>query len=269
MTDSTQWQDTPALTSRAYRGTLPSNQSATQQSEHSPVAQTTMYQQGYNGASIGTSHPPQHQVNVQPPAVMANPTMQPFIQAPEIQASMTLGSANTAEFRTPVSSSSASTSVNPMFSPSLSPVQYSTSLDVPSLSTQASLPSHSTSRTASTLTTSSFPSPHLDLNFNETQTVHKDVSDSIPVLPVQSVPYPTAPYMSSNLSPLLTPPQSFLTPDQLANSGSYMLSSAPKLYPTQKDFGVLVPMPSNSSSSIPTPFTRAPLLPLPTSTQKV
>ncbi|EXC31028.1 hypothetical protein L484_021330 [Morus notabilis] len=269
LTESTEWQDTPALTSRGYSGTLPSNQSATQQSENSTMSQTTMYWHGYNGASIGTSYPPQHHVNVQPPSVMSSPsTVQPLIQAPEIQASMALGSINASEFRTPVSSSSMPTSVNPKFSPSLSPVQYSASLGVPSLSTQASLPSHSTSPTASTLTTSSIPLSRLDLNINETQIVHKAVSDSIPVLPVQSMPHPTSPFMGSNLSPLLTPPPLLFTPDQSAHSGSYMLSSMQKLYPNQKDMGALVPMPSNSSSSIPTPVIQAPLLPLPTSTQK-
>lgn len=271
LTESTQWQDTPALSSREHPGTLSPYQSAAQlgRSELSPVNQTTMYQQGYNGAFISNSHPPQHHVTIQPPSVMSNPlTMQQLMQSPEIQASRTLGSANISEFRTPVSSASPSTSVNPQFFPSPSLVQYSTSLDVASsLPTLASLPSHSTSLTANTLTISSFPSSGQDLN--ENQIVHKAVSDSFPVLPAQSGPYPASSSLGSNFGPLRAPPPMLLTPYQSELPGAHMLSSTQKVYPNQNNMGALIPMSSNSSSSILTPVTQAPLLPLPTATQQV
>lgn len=268
LTELTQWQDTPALTSRGHPATLSPYQSAAQlgPSEISPVTQTTMYQQGYNGTSISTPHPLQHNVTVQPPSVIPDPlAMQQLFQAPEIQASKTLGSANISEFRTPVSSSSPSTSVNPKFFHSPSLVQFSASFDVPSpLPTLASPPSHSTSLTANTLT--SFPSSNQDLT--ETPIVHKAVSDS-PVLPAQSVPHPALPLLGSNLGPLITPSPILLTPAQSALPGPHILSSTQNVYPNQNDMGAPLPLSSNSSSSIHTSVTQAPLLPLPTATQQV
>ncbi|KAK9928361.1 hypothetical protein M0R45_025501 [Rubus argutus] len=64
--------------------------------------------------------------------------------------------------------------------------------------------------------------------------------------------------------PLLTPPPSLLTPDQLAPSRSHILSPLQNLYLDQKNIGGMVPTPSNPSSLIPAPITQAPLLPLPT-----
>ncbi|PON45524.1 Lsm14- DFDF- FFD- domain containing protein [Parasponia andersonii] len=269
LTESPQWQDTPALTSRGHPGTLSSYQSAAQlpQPELSPLTQTTTYQQGSDGTSISPFHPPQHHVSSQPQSVMSDPlTRQQLLQAPEILASTTLGSANISEPRTPVSSSPPSTSVNPKFLLSPSLVQYSTtSLDVPSsLPTLTSLPSHSTSLTANTLTMSSFPSSGQDLI--ENQVVHKAVSESVPVpvLPAHSVPYPASPLLGSNLRPLLTQSPILLTPDQSALPGPHMLPSPQKLYPNQNDMGALLTISPNLSSSFHTPVTQAPLLPLPT-----
>ncbi|KAL5550093.1 hypothetical protein UlMin_000269 [Ulmus minor] len=256
-TEPNQWLDTPALTSRGYPSISSSYQSVTQpgQSELPHVTQKAMHLYGYNGMSI--SNPQQH-VAVQPPSMMLNPlTMQQQLQASQIQASMTLGLSNTSEFRTPTSAST-STSVHPKLSPSLSPVQNLTSPDVPSpLSMQVSLASRSTSLTPNALTASSYPLSQQD-NINGSQTA----SESVQLLPVQSMPHSVPSSTVSNLGPMLTSSPSLLASDQLLLSGPYML------YPNQQDIGALTPLSSDRSSFVPAPIAQRPLLPLPNSSQK-
>ncbi|KAM1833624.1 hypothetical protein ACFX13_023422 [Malus domestica] len=129
------------------------------------------------------------------------------------------------------------------------------SLDMPSsLTSQVSLPSNSTPLNASQLSMPLFPSPRQDLDTSETQFASKAVSDPVPVLPVQSMPYPGSFSVGSDLGPLLTPPPSLFTPDQLAYSRSRMMDT-------------LMPTSSSSLSMIPPLTTQAPLLLLPTSNQ--
>lgn len=283
LTESTQWQDTPALTSRAYPDALPSYQSVSQvgQLDHSattqiagsPSSSMPMYWQGYNGTAISISHDPQHLISFQHPSRVSFPlTMQNQMQAPEIRASTTLTSPNTSEFGKPVSSSIASAAVHPNFSPSLTAVQC-TPVDMSSSSSiKSSLP-HSASMTANRPTLSLFPSSCQDINVSEAQIVGKAVSDPRSVLPVQSMPYPASSFVGQSMTyptsgPFLTPPSLLLAPDQLAQSRPYALSSMPKLDPGQSDMGAPTLAPSNSSALISIPVSQAPLLPLPTSAQQ-
>ncbi|KAM1127306.1 hypothetical protein FF2_036958 [Malus domestica] len=265
LTETTHWQDTPALTSRGQHiGVLPSyhygtdvgpsgNTSSTQLPSP-PALSFPMYWQGYNGASLNMSDHPHNHIPLQSSSAISHPlTMQN--KAPGNQSSTDIGMANGSECLTPVISSSAPTFVHPNFSASVTPATFS-SLGMPSsLASQVPLPSHSTPLNASRLTMPLFPSPRQDLDISETQIVTKAVSDPVPVLPAQSMPYPGSFSVGSDLGPLLTPPPSLLTPDQLAPSRSHLV-------------GALMPTSSSSISMIPPPATQAPLLPLPTSTQQ-
>ncbi|KAM1033856.1 hypothetical protein FF1_037298 [Malus domestica] len=219
-----------------------------------PALSFPMYWQGYNGASLNMSDHPHNHIPLQSSSAISHPlTMQN--KTPGNQSSTAIGMANGSECLTPVISSSAPTFVHPNFSASVTPVTFS-SLGMPSsLASQVPLPSHSTPLNASRLTMPLFPSPRQDLDISETQIVTKAVSDPVPVLPSQSMPYPGSFSVGSDLGPLLTPPPSLLTPDQLAPSRSHLM-------------GTLMPTSSSSISMIPPPATQAPLLPLPTSTQQ-
>ncbi|KAM1375493.1 hypothetical protein ACFX2F_037338 [Malus domestica] len=185
-----------------------------------PALSFPMYWQGYNGASLNMSDHPHNHIPLQSSSATSHPlTMQN--KTPGNQSSTAIGMANGSECLTPVISSSAPTFVHPNFSASVTPVTFSS----------------------------------LDLDISETQIVTKAVSDPVPVLPSQSMPYPGSFSVGSDLGPLLTPPPSLLTPDQLAPSRSHLM-------------GTLMPTSSSSISMIPPPATQAPLLPLPTSTQQ-
>ncbi|XP_070672227.1 uncharacterized protein [Malus domestica] len=123
---------------------------------------------------------------------------------------------------------------------------YSTSQPSSIFFSNVSLPSNSTPLNASQLSMPLFPSPRQDLDTSETQFGSKAVSDPVPVLPVQSMPYPGSFSVGSDLGPLLTPPPSLFTPDQLAYSRSRMMDT-------------LMPTSSSSLSMIPPLTTQAPL----------
>ncbi|XP_015896919.3 protein decapping 5 [Ziziphus jujuba] len=269
--DSTRWQDTPALFSRGYPSLLSSNQSVGQAVplELPPMIKTTNLPSPsmamlYNGTSIDISHSPQNQFTVQAPSLMSHLlTAQQVLQSPNIGASTAMSLTDASECIIPVSSSSTSTSVHPKFSPSLTPVQFSMSLDKPSsLPKQAFQPSHHNE-----LSMTSFASPRQDFNVNETEIAGKPVSNSMPVLPVQSVPYSVSSFMGLNSSPSQSQSSSLVTPDQLTQSGLYNLSSTQEVFPEQKDVGAFPPA-SSTLPLIPTPVTQPPLLPLPDSIQK-
>jgi protein LSM14 len=271
LTVSTQWQDTPALKSRAYPGALPSYQSVTHvgQLDHVLATQglsssTPLSWQGHDGTSVSVSHASQQPIPFQSPSSESFPLTMPHrLQAPEIQVSTTPCLLNTSEFGTPVSSSIASASVHPNLSASLSPV----SLDMPSsLSIKSSLP-HSASVTASGSNLSLFPSSCIDIKASEAQIVGKAVSDPR-LVPVQHMPYPTSPFVDS-LGPLLTPSPSLVSPDQLTQSRPRPHSSTQKLYPDKSDLSAPTPASSRSSPLISMPVSQAPLLPLPNSSQQV
>ena len=272
LTDSTQWQDTPALKTRAYPGVQPSYQSVTQVGplDHVLATQglsssTPLYWQGHDGTSVSVSHAPQQPISFLSPSSESFPlTMPRQLQAPKTQVSTTPSLLNTSEFGTPVSSYIASASVHQNLSASLSPV----SLDMPSsLSMKSSLP-HSASMTTNGSNLSSFPSSCIDIKASEAQIVGKAVSDPRLVLPVQPMAYPVSPFVDS-LGPLLTPSPSLVSTDQLTQSRPRLHSSTQKLYPDKSDLSAPTPGSSRFSSLISMPISQAPLLPLPSSSQQV
>ena len=260
----TQWQDTPSLGAKTNTTVLPSYQSTTEvPSGHSfsnqiatpPALSLPMYWQAYNGASQNMSQQPHHHMQSQSAILHQN-------KAPESHASIPIGLADTSACFNPASSSTASTSVNKNFSPSLTSVNYSSALDMPSpLATQMPLPSRSIPVNATQLNMPSVPTSGQDWNMRETQYFSKANADPVPYLPVQSMPYPALSSVISDAGPLPTAPPSLLTPDQLAQSRSHILSPSQKLYLDQKNMSGMIPAPSNSS--LAPPVTQAPLLPTP------
>ncbi|KAG7952373.1 hypothetical protein I3843_12G055000 [Carya illinoinensis] len=276
-TESNQWKDTPALTSRVYPGAPSSYQSVTQVGplDHLPTAEIAgspssmqTYWQGHSGTPVSISNPPHQPISFQPPSTGSFPsTMQSLSQAPQIQASTNPSLLNTSEFGGPVSSSISSSSVHPHLSPPLCPIQCSASLDIPSsFFMKSSLP-HSASMTANRSTPSSFASSCIDINTSKAQIGGKAISDPRSVLPISSMPCPPSSLVDSS-RPLLTPPPSLLISDQLTQSRPYALSSMQKLYPDKSGFSAQTLTPSNSLPFISTSVSQAPLLPLPTSAQQ-
>ncbi|ONI05578.1 hypothetical protein PRUPE_5G013500 [Prunus persica] len=155
------------------------------------------------------------------------------------------------------------------------PLQSPSAVSQP-LTMQNKAPENHASIAVGLATTSESPNPII--SSSTPAFVHPNFSTSVPSvhfssgldmptsMAAQSMPYPGSFSVGSDRGPLLTPPPSLLTPDQLAPSRSHILSSSQKLYLDGKDMGILMPTSSGSSSLIP-PVTRAPLLPLPTSQQ--
>ncbi|KAF3449199.1 hypothetical protein FNV43_RR09927 [Rhamnella rubrinervis] len=112
LTESSSWQDTPALLSKGYPTLLSSNQSIDQgcASELSPAAHTAnspslSMAMLHNVTSTGVSHSPQSQFTVQPPSTISHLLKaQQELQAPSIQAPITVSFTDASEYLTPVSS---------------------------------------------------------------------------------------------------------------------------------------------------------------------
>ncbi|CBI29203.3 unnamed protein product, partial [Vitis vinifera] len=247
LTESSGYQDAPALVHRAYPGALPSYQSGmpvgplgqpqTTQIAGVPSHAMSMYWQGYNETSISTSHAPQ-QPSPQATSTTSFPSALPNeLQAPEIQAS-----------------------------PS---EQFSTSSDTMSfLSAKATLPSYSAPVNSNIINMSSFPSSYQDVNTTEAPITGKIVSDLVSVPPIHPLHHSASTIGGSTSGLLLTPPPTLLTPDQLAQPMSSMLSSSQKVYPDQRDKVAPTSTSPNTLSTMSTPALQAPLLPLPASAQQ-
>lgn len=297
LTESSGYQDAPALVHRAYPGALPSYQSGmpvgplgqpqTTQIAGVPSHAMSMYWQGYNETSINTSHAPQ-----QPSPQATSTTSFPSallneLQAPEIQASPSVSLTNTLECIAPAPSLIASDSAPSLipsksvpsliplnsalskFSSSLTQEQFSTSSDTMSfLSAKATLPSYSAPVNSNIINMSSFPSSYQDVNTTEAPITGKIVSDLVLVPPIHPLHHSASTIGGSTSGLLLTPPPTLLTPDQLAQPMSSMLSSSQKVYPDQRDKVAPTSTSPNTLSTMSTPALQAPLLPLPASAQQ-
>ncbi|GAV74179.1 LOW QUALITY PROTEIN: FDF domain-containing protein, partial [Cephalotus follicularis] len=131
------------------------------------------------------------------------------------------------------------------------------------LSIEASLPTHAVYMADNRLTVFPFPSTCQDTNNTEAQIVGKAVIDPILVHSAHSMPNSVPAFADSTSGPMLTPLPSLLTPDQLPQSRSPVLSSSQKMYPDQKDMGTMIAI----SCRISTPVIQwrdiqPPLLPL-------
>ncbi|KAJ9128905.1 hypothetical protein P3X46_034354 [Hevea brasiliensis] len=263
-------QDMPALTSRGYPTALTSLQSVnhvgsknlSQAAEDSDQSfSMSMYWQGYNGTSINRSNTSQHSIPFQPPSMVSSSlSAQNQMPAAALTDSPIMGLTNASEFATPVPSVASNNST-------FSPVQYSLSHDMPSFSSvKTSLPSLTSYTNINRQTVSSVPYSSEDTGLTNVQNVNKAVSDPKTVYTAQSMPYPISSYEASTSSPLLTRAPSLLSPDQLAQSRSHVLSSM--VYPDQKNTDPLTPLSSTSLSFVPSPASQEPLLPLPSTVQK-
>uniref|UniRef100_A0A5B7CA52 Decapping 5-like protein n=1 Tax=Davidia involucrata TaxID=16924 RepID=A0A5B7CA52_DAVIN len=283
LTDFSSYQESPALTNRAYPGTLPSHQSGSQVGSWGPLQtdqnvnvasfSMPMYWLGYNGTSSSIPSAPQHSIPFVPTSAATTslpPTVQNLLHAPANQAFTTMALTNSPDCVAPVPSLFTSNSVHSNITPTLTPVQhYNSPTEMPSsLSVKESLQSHPTLLTANTLTMSSFPSSSQDMNTIEAPIVGKAGSDPVAVLPVQSLRSSASSIADSTSNLLLKLPPTLLTPDQLAQSRPSLLSPTQKPYPDQKDMVALNSASPNSSSSMTTPAVQAPLLPLPLSAQQ-
>ncbi|KAJ9134901.1 hypothetical protein P3X46_032144 [Hevea brasiliensis] len=263
-------QDMPALTSTGYPTALTSLQSVnhvgsknlSQAAEDSGQSfSMSMNWQGYNGTSINRSNTSQHSIPFQPPSMVSSSlSAQNQMPAAALTDSPIMGLTNASEFATPVPSVASNNST-------FSPVQYSLSHDMPSFSSvKTSLPSLTSYTNINRQTVSSVPYSSEDTGLTNVQNVSKAVSDPKTVYTAQSMPYPISSYEASTSSPLLTPAPCLLSPDQLAQSRSHVLSSI--VYPDQKNTDPLTPLSSTSLSFVPSPASQEPLLPLPSTVQK-
>lgn len=255
MTESSQWQDTPALTSRDSPGVLPSHQVASQvgqlnhplatQSAASPSFSMPMYWQGYNGTPMNISHHPLNSFPLQSSSTVSSPlTKQNGIQTSELHAPQVAGLVTPSGCVAHVPSSISSNFIYPNFS---SPLPFATAYVTNNNPTLSSVP----------------PSCH-DKNSIEAQVAGKVFSDPIIARPAQSMHYPASSFLGSASEPLPTPQSSLLTPDQLVPSRAPVLSSTQAMYPDHNDMGAVLPTSSYSPSAA-----QPPLLPLPTSILQV
>ncbi|CAK7357268.1 unnamed protein product [Dovyalis caffra] len=267
-----QAQNTPALVTRTYSGSLPSLQPVNHvgstnlsQTTQNAVASLSMpvYSQGYNGTSS-------HQSMVSSPLIVQNHMQASGLHEPPIMGFKSPSECGTLE------SAVAANPLNPIFSSSLPTVQYAISPDIPCfLSLKTPVPSHTASLPANRLTMSSIPVSSQDKNTTETLAF----ADPMSMRPTQSTPYLTPSYVGSTSSSVLAPLPSLLSPHHLLQSRPPVLSStqklypgqkdvAQKLYPDQKDVAVLTPLSSTSPPLLSTPASQPPLLPLPGSVQQ-
>ncbi|KAL5743200.1 hypothetical protein ACOSP7_029932 [Xanthoceras sorbifolium] len=272
-TETSTWQDTPALTSRTNPGALPSYQPVTlgplnytqaTPSAGSPAFSTPIYPQGYTGTSINVSQSPQLPIPFQFPSMVSPQlTSQNGVQTYNLHASPISGLTNASGSATNVPSSIGSNSVLPNIPSSLTPVQSLTPDMLFSVPFKYIPPSAPAYMTDNNLNMSSIPSICQDTRTTEAQISGKAVSDPVPVHPAQTMPFTVSPLMGSASGPLLTPHLSLLTPNQLAPAIPPVLPSMQKMYPDKKDMGVVPPTSYNSPSAVSTQATQAPLLPLP------
>ncbi|KAJ6395040.1 hypothetical protein OIU77_024114 [Salix suchowensis] len=256
-----QAQHTPALTTKAHSGALPSFQPANHvvlknlslaTQNAGPSLSMPMHSQGYHGITS-------QQSMVSSPLIVQNP-MQVFGS----QESPVMGLKSPSECITPESTVAANP-LNPNFSSSLPLVQYAISPDTSSFfSLKTPTRSHATSLPIHRLTMSSIPVSSQDINTTKTLAV----ADPMAMHPAQSMPYLMPSYVGSTSSSVLTPPPSLLSPHHFLQSRPPVLSHPQKLYPDQKDVAVLTPLSSTSPPLLSTPASQPPLLPLPGSVQQ-
>ncbi|XVE99984.1 hypothetical protein REPUB_Repub03eG0247100 [Reevesia pubescens] len=274
--ESTQWQDTPALVSRLYPTALPTHQFASQAdpSNHSQAAQnsgtplfsTPLYGHRYSGTPINVSQVQQNPIPLQSPSMLSSPmTVQSHVNSPHLQSSPFMGLINAPEPVNPVLSSTTSSSLHSTVTGSFNLVQCSMSPDIPSCS---SIKAPASQAAYASLTISSFPSSFEDINITESQSVGKAVSSLAASADPSSVLPTSMPYPACSSGSLQTSSPCLLTPCQLAQARPNVLYSTQNMYPVHKDTTAFAPLSFYSSSVNSTPVTQPPLLPLPTPAQQ-
>ncbi|GMI63863.1 decapping 5-like [Hibiscus trionum] len=275
-TESTQWMDTPALASRGYQGALPthqfdyqvnpSNHSQAAENTGSPLFSTPLSCHGCSRALINVSQTQQNSISFQSPSILSSPmTVQSHVNGPDLDSSPIMGLINAPEPVNPILSSIASSSSRSTVAGSFTPVQRFMFPDMPSgspIRVQASQPAHVS------LTMPSFPSSFEGTNITELQHVGKAVNSlAADAYPSSVLPTPTPFLFCSSCSSQAASPSS-LTPGQLAQTGSNVISSTPNTYCGHKDTTAFASgffySPSVNSASV----TQPPSLPQPTPEQQ-
>ncbi|KAG5089266.1 hypothetical protein JHK86_001878 [Glycine max] len=276
LTESIQRQDSPAISSKAFPSGLPSHQSVTQlgpsnlsdatQVASHPSFSAAMYWQGPSGISSSSYHSLLQSSSLHPTSLAASLVVQNQMQNAETQVPINGGWTGLSEYGLPVSSAMTSL-VNQTHSPSLTSLKNSDSLDIPSLLSTKTPVSYSPSMTFDGSNMPQFSSTLQDINSIQAQISGNICPDPRPIHPQHSV-HRSAPSYVDSTSGSLPTATSLLTPDQFAYPREQLLSLS-HLNPTQKDMGSLTLTSSGSSALIPSPASQAPLLPLPTSVQKI
>ncbi|WVZ13030.1 hypothetical protein V8G54_017560 [Vigna mungo] len=255
LTESIQRQDTPEISSKPFPVGLPSYQLvtelgpsnssvATQVASH-PSFSSAMSWQGPSDVSSSGSNSLLQSSSLYSPSMAASVVVQNQIKNEETQLPTKGGWTSFSERGLPMSSAMTSSLVNLTHLHSLTSLKNSDSLDIPSLSIPVP---YSASMTFDGSNMPQFSSPYQDI-----------CPDPRPIHPRHSAPS----FVDS--TPGLLPTTPFLlTPDQFANPREQLLSTSHNLNPNQKGMGSLT-----QASLVPFPASQAPLLPLPTSVQKV
>lgn len=278
LTESIQRQDSPAMSNKALPVRLPSHQHVNElgpsnqypatQVASNPSFSTSMYWQGHGGTSSNSAHSLLQSSSLQPSPMVSPLAMQSRIQTAENQAPAKVGWTTLSEYGLPGSSATHSSLVNLTRSRSPTSLQISDSLDTQSLlSTKTPMP-YSLPMTFDGSSMPSFSSPLQDINSMEGQISRKICPDRSPIYPRHSIHNSASPFVDSTLGPLPTH-QSLLTPDRITHPREQLFSSTQNLNPDRKDTGSLTLISSGSSVLMPSSASQAPLLPLPTSVQKV
>lgn len=269
LTESSSWQDTPALTSKASADALPSHQPGIQvgQFSHPQAAQNAaspsfpmpMYGQGYNGPSNNISPIP-----FQSSSTVSSPLTGPNrIWTSETDSSPALGLITASGSTAHGSPSIAPGHLNPNFSSSPIPVQCSPTPLMPFPAFfKGPLPSTAACMADNNPNTSLVPSSSQDTKTTESQISGKAVPG--PAYSAQTTNYPASSFLGSASGPLLSRLSSLLTPGQLVTSRPPVLSSPQAMYPDKKDAAAMLPTSFNSPSVVSPRVTQPPLLPLPT-----
>ncbi|WRX17455.1 FDF domain - like 2 [Theobroma cacao] len=276
LTESTQWQDNPALASRVYPSALPTHQFSSQvypsnyslaaQNAGTPLFSTPLYWQGYNGTPSNVSQAQQNPIPVQSPSMLSSPlTVQSHVNNPDLNSSPIMGLINASEPVNPVLSSITSSSSHSSVTGSFTPVQGSMYPNLPSCSSIKASPPSQAAYTANRLSMSSFPSSFGDTNIPESQPIVKPVTSPAAADPLSVLPNPMA-YPAWSSGSLLTSSPSLVTPGQLAQTRPHVLSSTQNTYP---DHTIAVASLTSYTPSVnSTPVTQPPLLPLPAPAQQ-
>lgn len=270
LTESSSWQDTPALTSKASAGALPSHQPGIQvgqfshpraaQNAASPSFPMPMYWQGYNGPSNNISSPTPFQSSSTVSSPLTGPNR---IWTSETDSSPVLGLITASGSAAHGSPSIAPSHLNPNFSSSPIPVQCSPTPLIPFPAFfKGPLPS-----TAAYMTDNNPNMPLVPSSCQDTKTTEAQISGKAvpgPAHSAQTTNYPASSFLGSASGPLLSPPPSLLTPGQLVTSRPPVLSSPQAMYPDKKDTAAMLPTSFNSPSAVSPRVIQPPLLPLPT-----
>ncbi|XVE57279.1 hypothetical protein DITRI_Ditri04bG0078700 [Diplodiscus trichospermus] len=269
LTESTQWQDTPALACRVYLNALPthqfspqvnsSNRSLAAQNAGSPLFSNQLYWHGYNETQINVPQAQQDPFAFQSLAMLSS-----HVNIPDLNSSPVLGLVKAPDPVNPVLSSTTSSSLHSTVAGSFTPVHCSVSPDMPSCSYITAPPSQAANNK---LTVSSFPSSLEDTNITRSQPVGKAVSCPGAAASLSVLPTPV-PYPGCSSGSLLTSSPSLLTSGQPAQTRSHLLSSTQHTYPDSKDATAFASPSSYTPAVNSTPATQPPLLPLPTPAQQ-